>query len=421
MARRLTSLAVVVASMAALLLPGAIPALGQAFDPAARAGQWLVSADGAVFAQGTAAFRGSAAGRRLNRPIVGMAATPAGIGYWLVASDGGVFAFGDARFSGSLGALRLNRPIVGMAATPTGAGYWLVASDGGVFAFGDARFTGSLGALRLNRPIVGMSATRSGAGYWLVASDGGVFAFGDARFSGSLADRALPSPIVGMAESNSRTDGYWLAGADGSVFAFGGAGRLGPAAGRSLGRPVVAIVAGGGGYGLVGPDGAVFSFGETGLLDSGTGPRLARPLVGAAQPPDVPGDPLLPGTYVERPDSSGGVEVKGGVIGLGASEIGDCFCTQRLFLDVGVRPQPGPAFSLDAFLVNTTGIPLFFPTGLVVRFLVNRDGQPWRTVEVGAPSITTLPPRGEARATTQVQPDGDGFYTVSAEVTIVIR
>ncbi|MEO7836217.1 MAG: hypothetical protein ABIS21_01085, partial [Acidimicrobiales bacterium] len=59
----------------------------------------------------------------------------------------GVFAFGDARFLGSLGATRLNRPIVGISATPGGRGYRLVASDGGVFAFGDARFYGSTGSL----------------------------------------------------------------------------------------------------------------------------------------------------------------------------------------------------------------------------------------------------------------------------------
>ena len=51
-------------------------------------------------------------------PIVGIAATPTGNGYWLAASDGGIFAFGDARFFGSTGAMRLNRPIVGIAATP---------------------------------------------------------------------------------------------------------------------------------------------------------------------------------------------------------------------------------------------------------------------------------------------------------------
>ena len=44
---------------------------------------------------------GSTGGRQLNRPIVGMAATPTGKGYWFVASDGGMFVFGDAKFYGS--------------------------------------------------------------------------------------------------------------------------------------------------------------------------------------------------------------------------------------------------------------------------------------------------------------------------------
>ena len=62
-----------------------------------------------------------------------------------MASDGGVFAFGDAGFYGSIAGPRLNRPMVGMAATADGRGYWMVASDGGVFAFGDAAFYGSAG------------------------------------------------------------------------------------------------------------------------------------------------------------------------------------------------------------------------------------------------------------------------------------
>ncbi|HEX2040954.1 MAG TPA: CapA family protein [Acidimicrobiales bacterium] len=153
----------------------------------------------AVVPFGDAGSPGDPTALRLNRPVVGMAATPSGGGYWLVASDGGVFAFGDAAFHGSTGGLRLNRPIVGMAATPSGGGYWLVASDGGVFAFGDAAFHGSTGGLRLNRPIVGMAATPSGAGYWLVASDGGVFAFGDAEFfgAGSLGAGRSAAGIVG--------------------------------------------------------------------------------------------------------------------------------------------------------------------------------------------------------------------------------
>src|SRR5947199_82509 len=110
-------------------------------------------------------------------PTAGAAApvaAPTRPGYWLVAADGGVFSFGDARFFGSTGALRLNRPIVGMAATPNGAGYWLVASDGGIFSYGDARFLGSPAAAPspspaaalAGNPIVAMVPTPGGAGYW---------------------------------------------------------------------------------------------------------------------------------------------------------------------------------------------------------------------------------------------------------------
>jgi hypothetical protein len=79
-----------------------------------------------------------------------------GPGYRMVASDGGIFSFGDAGFFGSTGALPLNRPIVGMAATPDGRGYWLVASDGGIFSFGSANFHGSTANSLPNAPIVGI-------------------------------------------------------------------------------------------------------------------------------------------------------------------------------------------------------------------------------------------------------------------------
>jgi L,D-peptidoglycan transpeptidase YkuD (ErfK/YbiS/YcfS/YnhG family) len=128
--------------------------------------------------------------------------TPAhgGHGYWLVASDGGIFSFGAATFRGSTGAIHLNRPIVGMAATPDGLGYWLAASDGGIFSFGDAQFHGSTGAIHLNQPVVGMSATPDGRGYWLVAADGGVFTFGTATYLGS-ATAALASLLVDQLQS----------------------------------------------------------------------------------------------------------------------------------------------------------------------------------------------------------------------------
>jgi len=162
---------------------------------------WLVGSDGGVFAFGDAAFHGSMGGTALNRPIVGIAATPDGGGYWEVAADGGVFAFGDAGYEGSLPGLGVSvSDIVGVTPAPAGGGYWEVASDGGVFALGTASFDGSMGGTALNRPIVGIAATPDGGGYWQVASDGGVFAFGGAGFAGAASD---PS-IVGVVASGHR-------------------------------------------------------------------------------------------------------------------------------------------------------------------------------------------------------------------------
>ena len=197
------------------------PIVGMAATPRSN-GYWNVASDGGIFSFGGASFHGSTGALHLNQPIVGMAATPDGGGYWLVAADGGIFSFGDAHFYGSTGALHLNQPIVGMAATPDGGGYWLVAADGGIFSFGNAHFDGSTGALLLNKPIVGMAATSNGGGYWLVAADGGIFAFGNAAFHGSTGALTLVQPIVGMA-ATSNGGGYWLVAADGGIFAFGNA------------------------------------------------------------------------------------------------------------------------------------------------------------------------------------------------------
>ncbi len=76
----------------------------------------------------------------------------------MVASDGGIFNFGDAGFFGSAGGTPLNKPAVGMAATPDGRGYWIAASDGGIFNYGDANFYGSEGGAALNKPVVGVAS-----------------------------------------------------------------------------------------------------------------------------------------------------------------------------------------------------------------------------------------------------------------------
>ncbi len=230
-------------------------------------GYWVAAPDGGIFSFGEARFYGSTGGMRLNRPIVGMAASPSGEGYWLVASDGGIFAYGDAGFFGSTGSLTLNRPIVGMAPTPSGAGYWLVASDGGIFAFGDAGFFGSTGSTRLNKPVVGMAPTPAGAGYWLVASDGGVFAFGDARFYGSTGAIKLAQPVMGMAATPGGA-GYWLVARDGGIFAYGDAGFFGALPGSGIPGPAAGLrpTLTGGGYLMVTANGSVVNFGDAPTL-----------------------------------------------------------------------------------------------------------------------------------------------------------
>ncbi len=249
----------------------------------ARPGYWLVASDGGLFAYGAAGFYGSTGNLTLNRPVVGMAATPDDGGYWLVASDGGLFAYGDAGFYGSTGNLTLNRPVVGMAATPDGAGYWLVASDGGLFAYGDAGFYGSTGNLTLNRPVVGMAATPDGAGYWLVASDGGLFAYGDAGFYGSTGNLTLNRPVVGMAATPDGA-GYWLVASDGGLFAYGDAGFYGSAGNLVLNEPVVGMASSltGLGYWLVASDGGLFAYGDAGFYGSAGGMPLSQPVVGMA-------------------------------------------------------------------------------------------------------------------------------------------
>jgi hypothetical protein len=140
----------------------------------------------------------SSADRDLNRqPAPGQQAHrrhgrhPDGGGYWNVASDGGIFAFGDAGFYGSMGGQPLNKPVVGMAATPDGGatGRWPPTAASSPSARRLLRLDRA--ASHLNKPVVGMAATPDGKGYWLVASDGGIFAFGDAGFYGSMG--GIPS------------------------------------------------------------------------------------------------------------------------------------------------------------------------------------------------------------------------------------
>jgi hypothetical protein len=244
-----------------------------AVDP--NGGYWTTTWLGDLVTHNGAGQFGSPAASNihLQKPIVGMAATPTGNGYWMVATDGGVFSYGGAHFYGSTGSMHLNQPIVGLAATPDGNGYWLVASDGGIFAYGDARFYGSTGSIHLNQPIVGMEATPDGNGYWLVASDGGIFAYGDAQFYGSTGSIHLNQPIIAMAATPDN-GGYWMVAADGGIFSFGDAPFYGSLGGTGLGAYGI-IVSPTGEYSIVTTSGDMHTFTANTTSSMTTGPSSA--------------------------------------------------------------------------------------------------------------------------------------------------
>ena len=246
-------------------------------------GYWQVASDGGIFSFGGAQFYGSTGSIRLNKPVVGMAATGNGGGYWLVASDGGVFSYGNAQFYGSTGSIRLNKPIIGLIPTVDDGGYWLIASDGGVFAYGDAKFYGSMGAGNLSSPVTAAARAFLGGGYWMVDANGQVFSYGDALYEGQPAEAPGGYRITGMAATGS-SSGYWLASANGNVADFGNAASYGSMVGTPLAAPIVGMAtnANADGYWLQGSDGGIFTFGHATFYGSMGGRHLNAPMVGIA-------------------------------------------------------------------------------------------------------------------------------------------
>ena len=251
--------------------------------PGPAPGYWQVGSDGGIFSFGAAPFYGSTGSMRLNKPVVGMAATGDGHGYWLVASDGGVFAFGDAGFYGSTGSITLNKPVIGLIPTLDGGGYWLIASDGGVFAFGDAPFYGSAGGANLAYPVTAAAPAFLNGGYWIVDANGQVFNYGDAHFEGQPPYAPGGYSITGMAPTQS-SNGYWLSSANGNVADFGDAAPYGSMIGTALNAPVIGMASNsdGTGYWLQGADGGIFTFGHAQFYGSMGGQRLNAPMVGIA-------------------------------------------------------------------------------------------------------------------------------------------
>jgi FG-GAP repeat protein len=118
-------------------------------------GYYMVASDGGVFSFGDARFYGSTGGRRVSAPIRTLVPDPDRAGYWLVGRDGAVYSF-RAAFHGSMAGTRLNKPMVGMVTF--GNGYLMVAADGGIFNFSNKPFYGSLGNHPPSVPIVAVAA-----------------------------------------------------------------------------------------------------------------------------------------------------------------------------------------------------------------------------------------------------------------------
>jgi ribosomal protein L24E len=130
------------------------PVLDSVTTPSGN-GYYMVASDGGVFTFGDAKFQGSTGNRSVSAPIRTLTPDPDGTGYWLVGRDGAVYSF-KATFRGSMAGKHLNKPIVGMVSF--GNGYLMVASDGGIFNFSNKAFYGSLGANPPSIPIVSVAA-----------------------------------------------------------------------------------------------------------------------------------------------------------------------------------------------------------------------------------------------------------------------
>ena len=77
---------------------------------------------------------------------------------------------------------------------------------------------------------------------------------------------------------------------------------------------------------------------------------------------------------------------------------------------------------LRSEMANQTNRDIAFPEGLVLRFLIKRDGAQWRTVELRFPDTQSLPAGGslEIESATPLQQQY-GHYEVTGEVTIEYR
>lgn len=92
------------------------------------------------------------------------------------------------------------------------------------------------------------------------------------------------------------------------------------------------------------------------------------------------------------------------------------------FSAVGSDVDHDGVAELRSEMANQTNREIVFPDGLVLRFLIRRDGQQWRTVELRFPDTRSLPAGGslEIESATPLQQQY-GRYDVTGEVTVEYR
>lgn len=175
-------------------------------------GYWILDADGAVHAFGSAPPLDSIV---MPGPhVFAMDATqpPHTTGLWILRTDGGVLSVGDAPWAaGTWGRSPSVAMGLGMHLATDGSadGGWVVYQNGDVRAFGAAPELGDAGTR--SSPAIDIAITATGQGAWVLYRDGSLAVLGDAPFLGDVPGR------VSIAVLATPNGGYWLVHADGGI------------------------------------------------------------------------------------------------------------------------------------------------------------------------------------------------------------
>jgi hypothetical protein len=146
---------------------------------------------------------------------------------------------------------------------------------------------------------------------------------------------------------------------------------------------------------------------------------LAPPAVATTttRPPTSPADPH--GRVVERADTTASFDYRadggGAMTTTDNGQPRDPF----VFKTLGSDTDHDGACELRADMTNQTARDITFPDGLVLRFILSKDGQQWRTVELRFPDTQSLAPGASLEVESATPLDQQyGHYDVGGEVTV---